>query len=394
MKIALVAPYDFAYPGGVANHVAALERQLTALGHHVVVIAPASQPVTAFGDRFIRIGTPRPMPASGSVARITISVRLANRIKATLERERFDIVHLHEPFMIMLCSAVLRFSKTTNVGTFHAAEGKPGYNFGWPISRWMLSRRARKLHGHIAVSRAARDYHSRYVEAEYTVIPNGIDLSHFNTSALPFKQYLDGKINILFVGRLEKRKGLSYLIDAFKKVHKDHPNTRLLVVGPGTRLRPKYEKTVQRAHLENDVIFTGGVSYADLPRYYQTADICCAPATGQESFGIVLLEAMALGKPVVASNIPGYAGVLTHEQEGLLVKPRNAHDLAKAISRLVEDKLLRDRLGRQGLATVGNFSWEKVALRVEEYYRQVLARCGKPQPADAVDGKTPESLPA
>jgi phosphatidylinositol alpha-mannosyltransferase len=103
---------------------------------------------------------------------------------------------------------------------------------------------------------------------------------------------------------------------------------------------------------------------------------------------------MALGKPVVASNIPGYAGVLTHEQEGLLVKPRNAHDLAKAISRLVEDKLLRDRLGRQGLATVGNFSWEKVALRVEEYYRQVLARCGKPQPADAVDGKTPESLPA
>ena len=121
--------------------------------------------------------------------------------------------------------------------------------------------------------------------------------------------------------------------------------------------------------------------------------ICCAPAIGHESFGIVLLEAMALGKPVVASDIPGYAGVLTNAQEGLLVKPRSAHDLAKAISRLVEDKLLRDRLGRQGLATVQNYSWEKVALRVEAYYRQVLEKCGKAPPAGVADAKTPESLP-
>ena len=391
MKIALVAPYDFAYPGGVANHVAALERHLTALGHQVMVIAPASQPVTAFGERFIRIGTPRPMPASGSVARITISVRLANKIKETLERERFDIVHLHEPFMIMLCSAVLRFSRSVNVGTFHAAEGKPGYNLAWPISRWILSRRARKLQGHIAVSNAARDYHARYVPAEYTVIPNGIDLEHFNPAVSPIPEFSDGKLNVLFVGRLENRKGLKYLIEAFKKVHQDYPETRLLVVGPGTRLRPKYEKMVRDAHLEKDVVFTGGVSYADLPRYYQTADICCAPATGQESFGIVLLEAMALGKPVVASNIPGYAGVLTHEQEGLLVKPRSAHDLAAAISRLIMDPGLREKLGLQGIKTAQDYGWEKVARRVENYYRQVLARCGKGQPADHAGDQTPES---
>jgi len=377
VKIALVAPYDFAYPGGVANHVTALANQLTALGHEVRVIAPASRPVASFGDRFIRIGTPRPMPASGSVARITISVRLANKIKSVLEKEQFDIVHLHEPFMIMLCSAVLRFSKTTNVGTFHAAEGKPGYNFAWPVSRWILNRRARKLHGHIAVSNAARDYHSRYVRADYTVIPNGIDLRHFNTTVKPFPEYTDGKINILFVGRLEKRKGLDYLIDAFKKVHSNHQNTRLLVVGPGTRLRPKYEKTARRAHLENDIVFTGGVSYDELPRYYQTADICCAPATGQESFGIVLLEAMALGKPVVASDIPGYSGVLTNEQEGLLVKPRSSHALSQAIDRLIEDQPLRQKLGQQGLKTVQNYGWERVARRVEGYYKEVLARCGR-----------------
>ncbi|MEN8615046.1 glycosyltransferase family 4 protein [Dehalogenimonas sp. THU2] len=383
MKIALVAPYDFSHPGGVANHVTALERQLTAMGHRVVVIAPASRPVTTFEDRFVHIGTPRPMPASGSVARITISVRLANKIKAVLAKEQFDVIHLHEPFMIMLCSAILRYSKTVNVGTFHAADARPGYSFGGPITKFILNRRARKLHGHIAVSPAAQDYHSKYVKAEYTIIPNGIDLGHFNTSVEPIPQYCDGKVNILFVGRLEKRKGLNYLIDAFKKVHKDHPNTRLLIVGPGTRLRPKYEKMVRNAHLENDVVFTDGVSYTDLPRYYKTADICCAPATGQESFGIILLEAMALGKPVVASNIAGYAGVLTHEKEGLLVKPRHAHDLANAISRLVEDEPLRHKLGRQGLETVQNYAWDKVARRVAEYYRLVLARCGKPQPADA-----------
>jgi phosphatidylinositol alpha-mannosyltransferase len=391
VKIGLVAPYDFAYPSGVANHVTALERQLTAFGHQVRVIAPASRPVTLFGNRFIHIGTPRPMPASGSVARITISVRLANKIKAVLAREQFDIIHLHEPFMIMLCSAILRFSKTTNIGTFHAAEGKPGYNLGWPVSRWILKRRSRKLHGHIAVSNTARNYHSHYVKAEYTVIPNGIDLGHFNPSVPPMQLYTDGKVNIVFVGRLEARKGVSYLIDAFKRVHKECPEARLLIVGPGTRLRPKYEKMVRNAHLENDIVFTGGVSYPDLPRYYQTADICCAPATGHESFGIVLLEAMALGKPVVASNIPGYAGVLTHEQEGLLVKPRSAHDLADGLCRLVKDKSLRVKMGRQGLTTVQDYSWEKVARRIESYYLKVLQEHGGSFVVSSDDSKEPAS---
>ncbi|ADJ25840.1 glycosyl transferase group 1 [Dehalogenimonas lykanthroporepellens BL-DC-9] len=385
MKIALVAPYDFAYHGGVVNHVTALERQLTARGHRVVVIAPASRPITAFGDRFVHIGTPRPMPASGSVARITVSVRLANKIKAVLAKEQFDIVHLHEPFMIMLCSAILRYSHATNIGTFHAAEGKPGYNLGWPISRWILHRRAKKLHGHIAVSPVAKNYHHRYVPAEYTIIPNGIDLNHFRPDVEPIDRFMDGKLNLLFVGRLEKRKGIKYLIDAFKKVHKLYPETRLIVVGPGTRMRPKFEKQVRNARLEGDVVFVSDVSYDDLPRYYQTADIFCAPATGQESFGIILLEAMAAGKPIVASRISGYASVLTDEQEGLLVKPKNAGELAKALIRLIADPALRERLGARGLDTVQNFGWDKVAARVEAYYRQVLERRGLAEQTDDTD---------
>ena len=145
MKIALVSPYDFAYPGGVTNHISCLEHQLTLMGHEVKVIAPASRVVPDFGDRFIPIGKPRPIPASGSIIRITISLRLASTIKAVLDRENFDIIHLHEPFMPMLCTAVLRFSHTVNVGTFHACHGRPGYNFGRPVSTIMLKRRRRKL---------------------------------------------------------------------------------------------------------------------------------------------------------------------------------------------------------------------------------------------------------
>ena len=163
MKIALVSPYDFAYPGGVTNHISSLERYFTRMGHEVKVIAPASRAVTTFGDRFIPIGKPRPIPTSGSIARITLSLRLASTIKAVLSKEKFDIIHLHEPFMPMLCSAVLRFSNAPSIGTFHAYDGKPGYKFGRPLSAIMLKRRRRKLDGKIAVSKPAMEFANKYV---------------------------------------------------------------------------------------------------------------------------------------------------------------------------------------------------------------------------------------
>ena len=125
MKIALVSPYDFAYPGGVTSHISSLEHQFTKMGHQVKVIAPASRVIPDFGDRFIPIGKPRPIPVSGSIARITISPWLASRIKAVLDQEKFDIIHLHEPLQIMLCTTILRLSQSPNVGTFHASGAKP-----------------------------------------------------------------------------------------------------------------------------------------------------------------------------------------------------------------------------------------------------------------------------
>ena len=378
MKIALVSPYDFAHPGGVqSGHIAALERQLTKMGHEVKVIAPASKPIDYLGDRFIQIGKPRPIPSSGSVIRISISLRLASRIKEVLEKEKFDIVHLHEPFMIMLCSAVLRFSNSVNIGTFHAADGKPGYQWGWPIGLIILKRRQRKLNGKIAVSKPAMNYANKYIPGEYEIIPNGVDIQRFTPDVKPIAQFCDGRQNILFLGRLENRKGLKYLLEAYQLVKREIPNSRLIVVGPGTRLRKGYERFVKQNHLE-DVVFVGYISEEDKPSYFKTADIYCAPSTGHESQGIVLLEAMAVGTPIVASNLEGYAGVVTHGQEGLLVPPKNSAELAKALILLLKDKSLRQQMGVKGRITSEQYSWERVARRVCDYYQKVL---GKPAPA-------------
>ncbi|MFH1775486.1 MAG: glycosyltransferase family 4 protein [Chloroflexota bacterium] len=373
MKIALVSPYDFAYPGGVLHHILALERHFTRMGHEVKIIAPASQGDVSLDGRLIPIGRPRAVPTSGSIARITLSIRLASQIKEVLAREKFDIVHLHEPFMPMLCSAVLRFSDTANVGTFHACHGRPGYKFGRPISTFMLNRRAPKLAGKIAVSRPAADFAGEFVPGDYTIIPNGVDLEHFSPDVAPFEEFRDGKLNILFVGRLEYRKGFDYLLAAYRWIKPEFPDCRIIVVGPGTRLRGKYERRVAKCRLE-DVVFIGHSSYDDLPRYYQTADIFCSPATGRESFGIVLLEAMALGKPIVASNIEGYASVVSDGVEGLLVPPKNDRMLAQALLSLMKDEALRRQIGERGRLKVREYSWDRVARRLLKYYSGVLSQ--------------------
>ncbi|MBI2869227.1 MAG: glycosyltransferase family 4 protein [Chloroflexi bacterium] len=372
MKIALVSPYDFAYPGGVVNHISSLERQFTRMGHEVRIIAPASKAVAAYGEQFIPVGKPRPLPVNGSIARITLSPWLASRVQDIFERERFDICHLHEPLMPMLCTTTLRLCQVPAVGTFHASGGKPWYSFWTPVGKHFLKKWFHRLDARIAVSKPAGDFVSRYFPAEYLIIPNGIDTRHFAPeTAPPLPEFSDGKQNILFVGRLEPRKGFNYLLEAYKRIKEQNPATRLIVIGPGTRLRHRYENRVAETGLK-DVVFLGYVSYDDLPRYYNMADVVCSPAIGSESFGIVLLEAMAMGKPLVASNIDGYRSVLTDGHEGLLAPPRNIDRLADALLSLLGNADLRHSMGARGRLTARNYDWQHVAARVMEVYERTL----------------------
>ena len=364
MKIGLVSPYDYSFPGGVANHISCLANHFIQQGHGVKIMAPCSKKETRyFDDKITAVGRPLPMPGGGSVARIPLSPWLPVQIKRILDKERFDIIHIHEPFIPMVSLTTLLMSQAINVGTFHAYHTRNlGYRFGEPlIKRWGL-----KLHGKIAVSKPALDYISCHLPGDYRIIPNGIDVEHFSSDGPKREELTDGKLNILFVGRLEKRKGVGYLLHACARVKKQIPNFRLVIVGPGTRFRPGYEKLANDMQL--DVVFTDLVPNTELPAYYRSADIFCAPATGGESFGIVLLEAMASGKPVVATDIEGYASVLTHGEEGLLVPPANKEALALALLSLLDDESLRRQMGAKGKLKAEEYGWANVAQKIMDYY--------------------------
>ena len=368
MRIALVSPYDWSVPSGVNSHIGQLGAQFRQWGHEVTILAPASDPEGAEGDCVV-MGRPRAVPASGSMARISFTWK-GRAIESLLAEGAFEIVHLHEPLMPLLPYQVLRHSQAANVGTFHAA--KEGGNRFYGYSRPLIRRWFRMLDGKIAVSPAAARLVGRYFPGYYNLIPNGIDFAHFANEHAPLPEFDDGCFNLLFVGRPEKRKGLKYALRAFRRIREAEPKSRLIVVGAGSFRR--YERIMGE---DENVVFRSNVPYDELPRYHHSAHAFCSPATGNESQGIALLEAMAARLPVVASNIEGFAGVITNEVDGLLVPPKDDAALAEAVLRLRADHDLREALGDQGQAQAAHYSWENVARRVMAYYERLLYERGQ-----------------
>ncbi len=381
MKIGLVTPYDWSYPGGVRDHVWHLADEFLAMGHEIRILAPASRSYRRSQETpehyLLKMGRTTPIPINGSIARIILDPSLALRVRRVLQREHFDVIHVHEPLVPGLSQQVLRFAHTLTVGTFHAASyssiystSQLAYASTFPLLRPLF----RKLAGRIAVSTAARQFVGRYFPGEYRVIPNGVSLERFHPGVQPLPQFMDGKKNVLFVGRFEKRKGAKYLLRAIPYIRQRHPDTRFIFVGEG-RLRPGFQRYVERQGWQ-DVHFEGYVSDEALPRYFASAHMFSAPAIGGESLGIVLLEAMASGVAIVASNILGYATVVSHGQDGLLTMPRQSEEHGWAICYLLEHEQMRQRFIQAGLHKAQEYAWPNVAQRIIDYYYELLEQRG------------------
>jgi phosphatidyl-myo-inositol alpha-mannosyltransferase len=368
LKIALVSPYGYPHPGGVNDHVRNQYEQLRRLGHDAWIITSKYGKERESEGHIIRFGTGFAFPANGSIGRVTLSWRFKERARRMLEEHAFDVLHFHEPFVPFLSPTVLDQSETVNIATFHAFGGfSPSY---WVGQRWG-SHLARKLNGRIAVSGAARHFINRYFPGDYRIVPNGVDVEMY-ANAEPRDELRDGALNILFIGRLEERKGLIHLLRAYHRLRKRHVDARLLVLGAGPKLR-EYRRFVGLRQIR-DVEFLGRVSDEEKARYLASADIFCAPSTGQESFGIVLLEAMAAGVPIVASDIHGYKQVVQRNVQGLLVEPRNHKQLAAGLYALARDPELRNEMGEAGRARASEYSWRRVTEQVVDYYHEVRDR--------------------
>ena len=371
MKVCLVSPYDFVHPGGVAEHVRHLAEELRRRDHEVTILAPSSRVGDDHGiPGYVRIGRSVPVRGNGSVARIALSFHLVRRVRSLLDREAFDVVHYHEPLVPGVPITTLRLHRGANVGTFHAmARRNLGYYYGRPV----LARYFHRLHGLICVSEPAREFISRYFPGDYRIVPNGIDTTRFRPDRPVVAELRSaGMATILFVGRMEQRKGLATLLDAYARLRRLRADVRLVVVGDGP-MRWAYERRCEADGVP-DVTFLGHVSGQVLPRIYASADIFCAPASGGESFGIVLLEAMASGVPVVASAIPGFSQVVASGSEGLLVPPRDPQAWARALDTLVADRAARRRMGEAGVRKAQGFDWRVVVDGILGVYAEARER--------------------
>ena len=322
-------------------------------GHGVTVIAPGG----STGDGFYSVGGSFAVSANRSVANISFGPRVFARLSRFLAKSRFDLLHLHEPLIPSTSMLALLASRAANLGTFHAARegGSTGYRVAAPLLRPLAGR----LHVRAAVSAAALDLVSRYFPGEYRILPNGVDTEKFTPRGPSLPELDPRRFYLVFVGRDEPRKGLQVMLRALRMIRDPHPEVELLVVGTAGS---GVEGVRWLGRLESEMV----------PAAYRSSRLMVAPALGWESFGIVLLEAMACGLPVVASDIPGYRSVLRHGVEGMLVPPGDPEALASAVVALVENGGMRDSMAAAGLARAAEYSWDKLVVDVEAAYGEAV----------------------
>jgi len=378
MRIVQISPYSWDAPGGVQTHVRELALHLGARGHDVLVLAPGDRRRARQGVRIV--GRAVRLPVNGSVAPICLSPRSALVVRTALREFAPDVIHAHEPLNPGTSMLGVWLANAPVVATFHANVPRGNLqSAAYGAMARMLRPIWDRIDTRIAVSEAARHSVCSRMgkpdeDDEVHIVPNGSDVQVF-ASALPAA--LPAGRKLLFVGRLETRKGFPVAVRAFAHLARDYPDLRLVVVGDGADRDAVRELD---ADARSRVHMAGRVSAKALPTFHRASDIFLAPATGSESFGIVLVEAMAAGLPVVASDIPGYREVTRHNLEGVLVPPGDSGELARAVRRLLDDPSLARSLGSSGAIRARLFDWDAIVDRLMEMYEE-LTRGPGPDPA-------------
>ena len=368
MRIAIVCPYAWDRFGGVQTHVRAQAAALRTRGHEVTVIAPRTWSKRGPGDlgmaeEVVGIGRTVSIPANGSRAPIAFGPAAAVRVRRALMDLGPEVVHLHEPLIPSLSVLALLNSQAPCVGTFHASsQSSAAYWIARPALRGVMDR----LRVRIVVSDAARDLVGRYFPGDYEVIPNGVEVARYAT-APPVD--LGAGPSVLFLGRLERRKGLEVLIQALTRLR--DLDAKLVVVGTGPEERAC---RALAAGLGVDVQFIGGVHDDLKASMFRSADVYCAPALGGESFGIVLIEAMAAGTPVVCSDLPGFRAVA--KGAAALVPPGEPGPLADALRDVLTDETRAGSMSESGRAFAAPYDWPRLAERLEDVYVRAIAGSG------------------
>jgi phosphatidylinositol alpha-mannosyltransferase len=360
MRIAQVCPYAWDAPGGVQGHVRELANHLRGRGHEVLVVAPALRRIqeqgVAVAGRAIRVRY------QGTVAPIAPASLAA--VRRVLRRFRPEVVHAHEPLTPSTSMAAVLTAAAPVVATFHAhVERSRLFDLAAPALRPVW----RRLGARIAVSDAAARFVTDRLGDGVRVIPNGLDVARFEAAA-PAEDLPPGR-RILWVGRLDPQKGFPVAIRAFERLAVEIHDAWFVVAGEG---RDRSTLTELPLRVRERVIVLGSVDRDRLPRYHAAADVFVSPAVGQESFGIVLVEAMAAGLPVVATDIQGYREVVDDGVEGLLVPPRDPAALAAALRRVLEDDELAKSLGEAGRARARRYSWDVVGPEIEAVYAEIV----------------------
>jgi phosphatidylinositol alpha-mannosyltransferase len=365
MKVLQACPYDWHAPGGVQVHVRQLASHLASRGHQVLVIAPGDRPAV---EPWVRIvGRPSPVRFNGSRVPVCFGPRVALAVRRTLRDFVPDVVHVHEHLSPSVSMFATAFSEAPVVATFHAGYELSISSILYSVEALLLWRLSRQVTDGIAVSLAAAATIRSRARIRLQIVPNGIDVDRFSVP----RARGSARRTMLFVGRLEPRKGFGDAVRAFEALARSLPNVDLLVVGSG----PGQDAIRHLApSLRDRVTMLGALPNESLPHHYAAADVFVAPSTGRESFGVVLLEAMAAGLPIVTSDIEGYREVVRHEREGLLVPPSDPLAVAHAVSRLIGDDALARRLGDAGRIRARDYAWTRVAGEVEAVYIAALGR--------------------